>query len=138
MHQRETVRRAWEQTGIFKQGGAKAEAFLRAFDEPAACWPDLASRFRQCCPALKGKAAMAIWNTGDKLLRLNLARNLDPKQKDELEILRKLVRSARVDTDPQELVALIQRDVPELLQGVARKKGLSRGLGDMVKVRRNA
>ncbi len=139
MYQREKVRRALAQARIFDPEDRGAQEFLKELDRRrGACWPELAQVLRKCCPKLKEPVAQAIWRTGDKLLRANLIQVLDPQQRDELRILTTLTRQARADRDVLELQNIIERDNPELLGLVAKKKGLPLELDIAIKVREPA
>jgi hypothetical protein len=126
MHQKDLVKHAWEQAGLYKRNDARLREFLRLVDaSPTACWTELAELARTRFPELVETLAMPLWNTKDKLLRVNLLRIARLDDPTERRLLDAAIRQTNAATDGVELRAVLQRaDVP-LAQLVANKKHLA-------------
>ncbi|HET7187587.1 MAG TPA: hypothetical protein VFI52_05505 [Gemmatimonadaceae bacterium] len=139
MHQQELARRAWEKAGLYKSKNAKLRAFLAHFDAtPAACWPDVANEVRTKYPELKAQLITPLWNSGDRLLRINLLRGADPSQPDELALLQKLAAGLRPERDPVELRVASYIESPEVLSRLTKVPGLSPEMTRSLAQRRQA
>ncbi len=135
MHQKELAKQAWEQAGLYRSSDRKLRDFLRHVEElPGDCWPELVQEVRDKYPDYKERLAIPLWETGDKLLRLNLIRAANPALKDETDLLRKFVRRADPQEDMHELRAVVNKDHPQLLEHVARKKGIDPGFKNQVQL----
>ena len=139
MHQKDLARQAWRDAGLYRSRDQKLRAFLEYFDEsPPDCWADVVETVRSAYPDLKAKLATPLWNTGDKMLRLNILRHGDPERPDELELLKKLTTKLDPAGDAPEIHTIARSDSPELLRRLARKRGLPAGLAATLEARRDA
>jgi hypothetical protein len=139
MHQKDLARQAWREAGLYRSRDEKVRAFLDGFDQsPSDCWADVVEAVRTDYPDLKAKLATPLWNTGDKLLRLNILRHTDPERPDELELLKKLTRKLDPVGDAPEIHTVARLDSPELLRRLARTRGLPAGLAATLEARRDA
>jgi hypothetical protein len=121
MHQRGLVKQAWQAAGLYDGKDPALPAFLRLLDATATdCWPQLIAECRKNFAAYKAKLADPIWNTGDKLLRLNLIRSADLALPDEAAILQKYVAKCDPQRDALELNAFVQTGSPQLTKAVSK------------------
>jgi hypothetical protein len=126
MHQKVLALQAWRETGLDRHEDPKIQAFFKLVQASSgACWPDLVKECRNHLPDQKRLLAIPVWKTGDKLLRVNLLRFLDPAHKDELMFLLELVRHCDATKDGPELRAVVEKRHKQLLHEVERKTGLS-------------
>src|SRR5690242_528416 len=115
MHQKDAVRQAWINAGLYHSNDARVTEFLKLLDASSTnCWPELLEECRSRYPDLKDKLVQPIWATGDKLLRLNLIRQADLAHKDELTIMEKFVGAADPQHDVTELRAMALRNHPKV------------------------
>jgi len=56
------------------------------------CWSDLVQEVREHYPEYKEQLLVPIWDTGDKLLRLNVIRSLASDRDDEAKIFQRVVQ----------------------------------------------
>jgi hypothetical protein len=139
MHQKDLARQAWRDAGLYRSRDQKMRAFLEHFDDsPPDCWADVVETVRGDYPDLKAKLATPLWNTGDKVLRLNILRHADPTLPDELALLKKFTTKLDPDGDAPEIHTIARSDNPELLGRLARKRGLPAGLAATIEARRDA
>jgi hypothetical protein len=137
MHQKDLARQAWQDAGLYRSRSEPLQAFLRRFEESAPdCWPDLVEEVRTRYPELKSKLATPLWDTGDKLLRLNLLRLADPDQQDETALLKRFTGKLDPVRDVPEIRTLMGIDDPGVLGRLARVRGLPAELGATVAARR--
>ena len=126
MHQKDFVRQAWTEAVLYRSKDPKIGAFLKRFEETSVdCWPELVKELRERYPEYKEQLVVPIWNTGDKLLRLNVIRSFELDRNDEVALLQELVRRSDLQQDAVELQAVVCRDHEQLLNQVAKKRGLS-------------
>jgi hypothetical protein len=136
MYQKDAVRQAWAAAGLYG-GDAKLRGFFEHVDaSPIECWSDLAMLVRTRYPEYLEQLVLPIWNSGDKLLRLNLIRAAALDRPAELELLARLVPQLHGEQDEPELRAVVQRDHPQLLGLVAKIPDLPRDLRTLVNLRR--
>jgi hypothetical protein len=139
MHQKELARRAWENAGLYKSKNEKLRAFLKHFDAtPAACWTDVVKEVREHYPELKAQLIAPLWNSGDRLLRINLLRGADPAQPDEVALLQKVAATLRPERDPVELRVAATIASPEVLGRLAKLPGLTPEQTRFLTLRREA
>jgi hypothetical protein len=120
MHQRAAAEAAWQAAGLYRD--ARLRPFFDAFDQcQADCWPALAARVRDGYPRYKRRLAAPLWASGDKLLRLNLIRTLNPDLPDELNLMKTYLRGCDPATDVPEITAFIESGHP-VIMAAARKK----------------
>jgi hypothetical protein len=125
MHQKDLARQAWQAAGFYRSPDAKLLRFLKHFDQSAAdCWPDMVDECRARYPEYKERLVVPLWNTGDRLLRLNLIRVADFRFADELELALKYVQQSRPDAELPELRALIQKGHERVWRAIDRKRNL--------------
>jgi len=137
MHQRDLVRKAWAEAGLYDTKDAKLKQFLKHVDDtPLDCWPELIELARTKYPEYLEKLVTPIWNIGDKLLRLNLIRNSELTQPNEKKLARKLARQLRPERDVLELRAAIREAPIEVLDELVKKKGIPDPLKKMLDERR--
>jgi hypothetical protein len=92
---------------------------------PNVCWDEAVTRARRDVPDQLDALAVALWNSGDVVVRANVMRMLDPAQPDELATLGKLIARARGERDSQPLRAALERRHPEVVTRIARKRTLA-------------
>jgi hypothetical protein len=137
MYQRERVKQAWEDAGLYRSRNRTVRAFLQHVDrQPEECWPELAERLRTDFPGIIQEIALPIWKTGDKLLRLNLIRMVDPERREEEELAVRVVKAMDPQTDEPELRAILHTASPPVLDQVARQKELPPALKSLMEFRR--
>jgi hypothetical protein len=118
MSEREAVRQAWIEANLYTSHEPKLEMFLRHFDtNHIDCWTELMQMVHTHYPEYKERLFTPIWNTGDKLLRLNLIRLITPDHEDEVDIFQRIIQRPDLRGDPWELEALLR---------VARRQGILR------------
>lgn len=136
MYQKAAAKAAWTAAGLYKSKDAKLRDFLKHVEtEEQDCWSKLAKRLRANAPEIFGQIVAPLWDSGDKLLRVNIVRHLDPSRKDEHDLLTKLSRRLDPRSDAPELAAIAQsgitaaiehlvkrNDVPEPIRNVARHR----------------
>jgi hypothetical protein len=137
MHQKDLVKQAWESAGLYSRRDAKLQQFLKHVDEsPTACWPELIDLCRTRYPEYLEQLVTPIWNTGDRLLRLNLIRAIDLERQDEQALFTKLVRQSDLQHDEPELRAIIQVANRPVLDRMMRRRSLPQELKTLVELRR--
>jgi hypothetical protein len=137
MHQKDLARQAWQDAGLYRSRNKTLQAFLRRFEESESdCWDDLAEAVRTGYPELKTKLATPLWDTGDKLLRLNLLRLADPDQQDEVALLKRFTGKLDPVRDVPEIRTLARIDNPDVLGRLAKVRGLPAELGATIAARR--
>lgn len=118
MQVRELVKQAWFEEDLYVSDDPQLGAFLRHFEKATlGCWPDLVPGVREHYPEYKEQLLVPIWDTGEKILRLNVIRALSPDRSDEVEIFRRIAQRPNVQGNPWELEALMR---------VARRRGILR------------
>lgn len=136
MYQKEAAKAAWTAAGLYRSRDPNLRAFLKHIDTAAPdCWVKLAEKLRAEHPQLLEPIVAPLWNSGDKLLRVNIVRHLDPSRKDEHDLLDRLARKLDAKDDGPELVAIARSgttkaidriakrsDVPEPIRGLARQR----------------
>jgi hypothetical protein len=133
MHQRDRIRKALEEAGVVRNADGKLKRLLAEVDQrPAMCWPEAAVEVRARYPEYKVKLAWILWNTGDKLLRLNMIRHSDPRVADEYENLVRVIEECDPVRDLVELQAIVALGDKRLVEIVAKKPGSPRALSDIV------
>ncbi len=111
------VKQAWLEAGLYDSKDPKLQSFLQYFERTIhACWPDLWPMIRESYSEHKEQLLTPIWDTGEKMLRLNVIRALAPDRSDEVGIFRRIAQRPNVRGNPWELEALMR---------VARRRGLS-------------
>jgi hypothetical protein len=91
---------------------------------PSATWSTAADRARRDVPNDIETMALALWTTGDVLLRTNLMRTLDPARPDELAVIGELIGRARGAADAPALRAALERRHPDVIARIARKRAV--------------
>ena len=126
MHQKGLVKQAWQAAGLYDSKDLKLAPFLRLLDAASAdCWPQLLAECRKNFGNYKAKLADPIWNTGDKVLRLNLIRSADLTLPDEAAILHKYVAKCDPKRDALELRAFVQTGSPQLTRAASKLAALA-------------
>lgn len=134
MHQRYLIRSAWASAGLDQSNDARLKTLIDSLAETTEdLWGDLSQRLRGLDDATKVALLLALWKTGDAVVRLNLVEVLDPKRPDELKLLNRFVREADAIADSVELYAIAQRGDAELLNRVIHKKGLAATMKNFLK-----
>jgi hypothetical protein len=136
MYQKDLVRKAWADAGLYRTRDPKLRQFLAKVEKCAGdCWPELAEEARTRYPEYIDRLVDPLWKTGDKLVRLNLIRLADLDDTRDRQIVEEFVSKAR-STETHELQAIARiADLP-LLEKVARKRSLPSELRDLVEDRR--
>jgi hypothetical protein len=133
VHQKDLARQAWADAGLYRRTDPKLQAFLKHFEESSLeCWPELVDEARTRYSEYVELLVMPLWNTGDKLLRLNLVRQADLKKTQEADLLAKLVQRARPTTEVHELRAIAESRDKKLLKLISRKRDLPPELASLV------
>jgi len=126
MHQKDLALRAWRAAGLDRSDDPRVVAFLqRVQTAPGACWAELVE---ECRNRLRDQVRILfapLWQSGDKLLRVNLIRAADPARNDEVELLLGAVRACDAMRDEPELRAAVEKRHEGLLAPAASKPGLS-------------
>jgi len=136
MYQKEAAKAAWTAAGLYRSRDPKLRDFLKHVEsDERDCWATLAKRLRANAPELIEQIVSPLWATGDKLLRVNIVRHLDPTSQDEQELLDKLSRRLDPHADAPELAAIARssttaaiehllkrNDVPEPIRNAARHR----------------
>jgi hypothetical protein len=136
MYQKEAAKAAWMAAGLYRSRDPKLRDFLKHVEtDEQDCWSKLAKRLRTNSPELLEQIVTPLWNSGDKLLRVNIVHYLDPSRKDEHDLLDKLSRRLDPHVDAPELAAIARsgttaaiehlvarNDVPEPIRNVARHR----------------
>lgn len=117
MQDRDLVKQAWSETGLYVSDDPKLSAFLQHFEKAMfGCWPDLVPEVREHYSEYKEQLLIPIWDTGDKLLRLNVIRALAPDRDDEVQIFQRIARRPNRRGRDWELQALMR---------VAKRRGFA-------------
>ncbi len=120
MHQRAAAKAAWQAAGLYED--ARLRAFFDAFEQcQEDCWAALSARVRDQNARHKRRLAAPLWASGDKLLRLNLIRTLNPVLPDELTLMKTYLRGCDPATDVPEITAFIESGHP-IIVAAAQKK----------------
>lgn len=129
MHQRDAARAAWSAAGLTKTRDEKLRRFLHAFDAlPNDCWPQVVALVRKEFPEHLQQLALPLWNSGDKLLRVNLIRHADLSRKDEADLVGRWATSLDAERDGYELSSVIELGGAELLDKILKRKKLPEGI----------
>lgn len=103
------VKQAWSRAGLYDSKDPKLQRFLQHFERTIhGCWPDLWPLVQESYAEYKEQLLTPIWDTGEKLLRLNVIRVLAPDRDDEVEIFRRIARRPNLNGNPWELEALMR------------------------------
>lgn len=125
MHQRDLVKRAWADAGLYETKDAKLRQFLEHVDAAGTdCWPELIAECRARYPEYKAALVAPLWKAGDKLVRLNVIRAVDVGQEDEVAIVHDFVKRSHPEQDEHELRAVVHLRHAPLTAAVASKPGL--------------
>jgi hypothetical protein len=125
VHQRSAALAAWQAAGIYNKPDLRLQRFFAAFDKSTSeCWPALVALARARYGNYKATLASPLWNSGDKLLRLNLIRAADLNQPDELRLLLQFTATCKPATDAPEIRALIETGNAAILAAVANLQAL--------------
>jgi hypothetical protein len=120
---RSIVKQAWLEAGLYDSKDARLQSFLQHFEQTIhGCWPDLWPMVRESYPEHKEQLLTPIWDTGEKMLRLNVIRALSPDHSDEVEIFGRIAQRPDVQSNPWELEALMR---------VARRRGILREYNEL-------
>jgi hypothetical protein len=135
MLQRQIALAALEHAGLTgaPPGSPLARFLAWLAQRPEACWDDVVARARRDVPDQLDALAVALWDSGDALLRANVMRRLDPERPEELATLEKLIGRARGDADAESLRAALEGRHPEVVARIARKRAVPAALRDEVR-----
>ena len=101
----------------------KLAEFLQYFDQASGnCWAQIAQVVRDQYPEYMEGLATAVWQTGDPLLRLNLARAADLDRYDERALLVKAIERSDPDHDAAVLRVAAATDHASVARAVAQKR----------------
>ena len=136
MHQRAAAKAAWTAAGLYRSHDPKLRDFLKRVEtEPGDCWPALADRLRAHAPELLAQLVEPLWKSGDKLLRINVIRFLDPARKDEHDLLDKLARKLDARDDAAELAAIARSSTTAALEHLAKRKDVAEPIRGLARQR---
>jgi hypothetical protein len=137
MYQKDLVKKAWADAGLYRSRDPKLRRFLDKVDKCTGdCWPELAEEARERYAEYIDTLVEPLWKTGDKLVRLNLIRLADIENERDRHTVEEFVSKAR-PTEVHELQAIARvADLP-LLEKVAKKRNLPTELRDFVEDRRS-
>ncbi len=139
MHQKDAARRAWQEAGLYRSSNPQVRDFLRRFENSsAACWEELADVVRLEYPDLKETLVRPLWDSGDKVLRVNLLRLADLRQDDEAELYGEATGTLRGDKDAPELETVIRGGEKQFLDQVGRKRTLPEGVRRLLEFQRES
>ncbi len=109
MQDRDLVKQAWCEAGLYVSDDPQLGAFLRHFEKATlGCWPDLVLEVREHYPQYKERLLVPIWDTGEKILHLNVIRALAPDRDDEVKIFQHVIRRPNTRGKDWELQALMR------------------------------
>jgi hypothetical protein len=135
MHQREVALKALKKAAG-KERNSRIAEFVRFLGQHyELCWSDYVDVIREQFPADREAMALAIWETGDKVLRTNLVRHLDPGQPAEVKILQRLIKSCRGLEDEAELLIALEKDDRRILAQMKKLKSISLETSAMIEAR---
>src|SRR6202043_1118154 len=90
---RRIVKQAWLEAGLYDSKDPQLQSFLQYFERTIhSCWPDLWPMIRASYAEYKEQLLAPLWDTGEKMLRLNVIRALAPDHSDEVEIFQRIAR----------------------------------------------
>jgi len=125
MHQKDLVKQAWEKAGLYRSKDAKLRQFLAHFENVRTdCWPELTAEMRDRYPEYLDVLVQPLWDSGDKLVRVNLLRLARLDDKRERALVDKVIDASDPRTDVVELRTAVMRGDATLASHVAAKKGL--------------
>lgn len=137
MHQRDLVKRVWEEAGLYRTRDSELRQFLEHLDESSEeCWPELVERARALSSKHLATLVRPLWKSGDKLLRINLIRAADMERGEERELLRRYIRLVSPEQDEFELRAVLEKDSVEVVDQILRKRNLTPQLRTLAELRR--
>ena len=125
MHQKDAVKQAWINAGLYRSRDARLQEFLKKLEDvPLNCWPEFIDDCRRNYADYKAKLVGPIWDSGDKLLRLNLIRAADTSLADELALLQKCIARCDPTQDQAELKAIVLKQDPQLNAQITKIRNL--------------
>ena len=108
---------AWFEAGLYVSDDPQFGAFLGHFEMATwRCWPDLVQKVRKRYPEYKEQLLVPIWDTGEKMLRLNLIRALASDREDEVKLFQPIVQRPSIYDNGWELQTPMR---------VAKRRGLA-------------
>jgi hypothetical protein len=126
VYQKALVRRAWTEAGFDAADDPRLAEFLQYFDQaPGNCWAEIAQVVRDQYPEYLEGLAAAVWETGDPLLRLNLARAADLDRYDERALLVRFIEGSDPQHDAAVLRVAAATDHLSVSEAVTRKRETS-------------
>jgi hypothetical protein len=123
MHQKEAVRRAWSEAGLYDDPDPKLQQFLRLLDDPEQCWSEMAQICRHSFAEYKTRLVQPVLNCGDPLVRLLMIRTLADAD-DEAPLLESFIAASDPLQHRTELTAIAQRNSGGLNRTLTQKRGL--------------
>jgi hypothetical protein len=109
MQDRDIVKHAWLEAGLYDSPDPRLQSFLRHFERSLdGCWPDLWPLIRERYAEHKERLLTPLWDTGEKTLRLGVILALSPDRADELVLFERLVRRPDLSEKPWESEALLR------------------------------
>jgi hypothetical protein len=128
---KDLVKQAWKDAGLYNSPSPGLKAFLDYFDSAGEtdCWPEFAREIRARCPADKERLLLPAFDTGDRMLRLNVIDNLDANLPDERKILQELASRCDPEKDTFALQMIVHKDHPDLLESVEAKVNAPAAVG---------
>jgi hypothetical protein len=136
MYQKAAAKAAWTAAGLYKSKDAKLRDFLKHVEtEEHDCWSKLAKRLRANSPELLEQIVAPLWDSGDKLLRVNIVRHCDPSRKDEHDLLDKLSRRLDPRIDAPELTAIARSSTTRAIEHLAARKDVAEPIRNVARHR---
>lgn len=135
MYQKDLVKQAWGDAGLYRTRDPELRAFLDRLDSCGDCWPELVEEVRRHYRPYLEVLARPLWRTGDRLVRLNLVRSADLEDQQERALVEEFVREAGTG-DVHELQAIARNGDLPLVDLIARKRKLPPTLREYVLGRR--
>ncbi len=137
MYQKDVVKKAWEAAGLYRSRKPKLRQFLKQVDESTThCWEQFAQAIRERYYDYLEEIVVPLWQTGEKLLRLNLIRLAEPSRKKEQALLEEWTRRCDPKKEDLELRALIRTGSKPALDQILKHKRFPERLKVLAKLQR--
>jgi hypothetical protein len=136
MYQKAAAKAVWTAAGLYRSRDPKLRDFLRHFEtEEQNCWAKLGKHLRAQAPELLEQVVAPLWDSGDKLLRVNIIRHLDPARKDEHALLDKLSRRLDARADAPELAAIARSSTTAAIERLAARNDVAEPIRNVARHR---
>lgn len=122
MYQKEAAKAAWTAAGHYASRDPDMIAFLEQVDGALECWKTLGALIRTKYPQLLEAIVLPLWQTGDKLLRVNIMRHLDPARAEESALALKFARRLDAADDRPELAEVARSRMTAAIMHLSKRK----------------